>query len=93
MVDGRCRANGTMGAQPCANWRDDLRVVPCFRRDCAVCEEQVKRESVFALECGSRTGAALPRESDDTEVIPPSGRWALPRQLHDGRSALCQLEG
>ena len=39
----------------------------------------------FALECGSRTGAALPRESDDTEVIPPSGRWALPRPLRDGR--------
>jgi len=39
----------------------------------------------FALECGIRTGAALPRESDDTEVVPPSSRWALPRPVRDGR--------
>lgn len=29
------------------NWRDDLRVVPYFRRDGAVREEQVKWESVL----------------------------------------------
>ena len=56
VVDGRCRAQGAMGAQPCSNWRDDLRVVPCFRRDCAVCEEQVKRESVLRSSAESGQG-------------------------------------
>ena len=93
VVDGRCRADGAMGVFLCFRWRDDLRVVPCFRRDCAVREGQVWRERVFAVGCGCRTGAALPRESDDTEVIPPSGRWALPRRWRGGRLLVFQVEG
>ena len=34
---------------------------------------------VCAFECATRTRAALPREWDDTEVIPPVVGWALLR--------------
>ena len=85
MFDGRCRADDAMGVFLCFRWRDDLRVVPYFRRDGAVREEQVRRESVLRSGVDAGTGAALPRESDDTEVVPPSSRWALPRPVRDGR--------
>ena len=84
VVDGRCRAQCAMGAPPCANWRDDLRVVPCFRRDCAVCEEQVRRESVLRSSVEAGQGR-LRRESRTTR------RSSL--QVVDGRFALCYWLG
>jgi hypothetical protein len=45
----------------------------------------------FAVECETRTRAVPPQEWDDTEVIPPLVRWALPGRLRGGRLLLIKI--
>ena len=61
-------------------WRDDLRVVPSFRRKAPSAECRWVREPVCKFKCDSQTMATATAKIGRHRGHPSSFRWALPRR-------------